>query len=214
MSNLTVIEVDGVFVVDSRLIADRLDIDHKSFMDIVVRHFGYPKHSMNILDLLGIKARFFTYSDFEKGDTLNQIINEILYDPAFPSDLRANLVWMFAAIKFESAKTWCVSVQELGGVHPWFKKNHKMLVPNSELIKVVAKNKKRPDFVLTVGGKAYPVECKIDFTSKSLKQLQSYMKLWDCNKGFAVAYSLKCPLPSNITFFQVVSEESNEADDE
>jgi len=38
MSNLTVIEVDGVFVVDSRLIADRLDIDHKSFIKTVRKY--------------------------------------------------------------------------------------------------------------------------------------------------------------------------------
>jgi len=38
MSKLTVIEVDGVFVVDSRLIADRLDIDHKSFIKTVRKY--------------------------------------------------------------------------------------------------------------------------------------------------------------------------------
>ncbi len=38
MSKLTVIEVDGVFIVDSRLIADRLDIDHKSFVKTVRKY--------------------------------------------------------------------------------------------------------------------------------------------------------------------------------
>jgi hypothetical protein len=38
MSKLTVIEVDRVFVVDSRLIADRLDIDHKSFIKTIRKY--------------------------------------------------------------------------------------------------------------------------------------------------------------------------------
>lgn len=38
MGKLAVIEVDGIFVVDSRLIAERLDIDHKSFIKTVRKY--------------------------------------------------------------------------------------------------------------------------------------------------------------------------------
>ena len=170
--SLQVTEQNGDLVVDSRLIAARLDIQHETFMRFVVSHFGYSKADLSILDLLGIRARCFTYSDYELGFKLDKIIGLIIESDALGNDLRANLTWMFSAIKYEATNNWKSTTQELGGVHAWFRQNHQSVIPNSKLVKVVARDKKRPDFLVRLDDLIYPVECKIEFTSQSLKQLK------------------------------------------
>ena len=201
---LQVIEQNGDLVVDSRLIALKLDIEHESFMRFVVAHFGQNKASLSILDLLGIRARCFTYSDYDLGFKLDKIIELIIESDHLSNDSRLNLTWMFAAIKYEATNNWKSTTQELGGVHVWFRQNHRTAIPDSKLVKVIARDKKRPDFLVRLDDSIYPVECKIEFTNQSLKQLRNYMRLWNSRTGFAVAYSLKCTVPSNITFVQAV----------
>jgi hypothetical protein len=203
MTELTVENKDGILVVDSRLIAQELRIEHKSLEDFLVSHFGYAKEKLSILDILGVRAKCFTYSDFNIGFNLDKLIDFILYNKEglINEEDRCNIVWMWAAIKYESLHNFSSSCSELGGVHPWFRSNYQTLIPNSKLIPVISKNKKRPDFLVDINGKVFPVECKRKFTAKSLKQLLGYMKLWKVKTGYAVAEVLKCELPSFIVFF-------------
>jgi len=204
MNNLIPITKQGdILVVDSRLIAERLGIEHKALENFLVSHFGYAKQRLSILDVLGFRAKCFTYSDFDLGFKLDKLIDFMLNHSECPidEDFHQNIVWMWAAIKYESLHNFASCSYELGSVHPWFRTNHTTLIPNSKLIPVIAKNKKRPDFLVDINGEIFPVECKLEFTATSLKQLLGYMKLWKVKTGYAVAEVLKCKLPSSVIFF-------------
>lgn len=204
MNNLiTSVQQDDSLVVDSRLIAEHLGIDHRDLENFLISHFGYAKQKLSTLDVLGFRAKCFTYSDFELGFKLDKLIDFILNnsDCLTDEDFRRNIIWMWAAIKYESMHNFASRFCEAGSVHPWFRDNHATLIPNSKLIPVVAKNKKRPDFLVDVNGDVFPVECKLEFTATSLKQLLGYMKLWKVKTGYAVAETLKCELPPSVIFF-------------
>lgn len=49
MSNLTVIEFDGVLVVDSRLIAERLGVEHESFMKTLKKHLLQAEQAFGVI---------------------------------------------------------------------------------------------------------------------------------------------------------------------
>lgn len=200
---MDIISHQGELVVDSRLIAEQLGIEHRALQGFLISHFGYAKQRLSILDVLGFRARCFTYSDYDLGFKLDKLIDSMLYAShhQIGEDFRSNIIWMWAAIKYESSRNFASSCNELGSVHPWFRANHATLLPNSKLIPVVAKNKKRPDFLVDIDGEIFPVECKQEFTATSLKQLLGYMKLWKVKTGYAVAESLKCELPSFVVFF-------------
>lgn len=203
MLELTVENKNGILVVDSRLIAEELGIEHKTLQNFLISHFEYAKQRLSILDVLGFRARCFTYSDFNLGFKLDKLIDFMLNHPEYrvSEDTHRNIVWMWAAIKYESLHNFASSCSELGSVHPWFRANYATLIPNSKLIPVVAKNKKRPDFLVDINGDIFPVECKREFTAASLKQLLGYMKLWKVKTGYAVAETLKCNLPPSVIFF-------------
>lgn len=76
---------------------------------------------------------------------------------------------------------------ELGFVHRWFEQNHSQVIPGSKLVKVESKDQKRPDFLVELDGKVYPVECKLTFSDKGKKQLLNYIRLWGSSHGYAVA---------------------------
>ena len=200
---IAITQYENTFVVDSRLIADRLGVEHKVLQIFLISHFGYAKERLSILDVLGFRARCFTYSNFDLGFKLDKLIDFMLNhsEILISEDFYRNIVWMWAAIKYESSHNFAASCHELGSVHPWFRANHATLLPNSKLIPVVAKNNKRPDFLVDIDGKIFPVECKLEFTATSLKQLLGYMKLWNVKTGYAVAETLKCELPSSVVFF-------------
>lgn len=62
----------------------------------------------------------------------------------------------------------------------------------------------RPDAWLALEGRELPVEIKRDaFDGKAVLQLLRYMRVYDCERGVAVAPSLATPLPSNILFVEV-----------
>lgn len=204
MNNLiTIVQQDDTLVVDSRLIAEHLGIDHRDLENFLISHFGYAKQKLSILDVLGFRAKCFTYSDFELGFKLDKLIDFILNDSdcLTNEDFRRNIIWMWAAIKYESMHNFASRFGEVGSVHPWFRANHATLIPGSKLIPVVAKNKKRPDFLVDINGDVFPVECKLEFTATSLKQLLGYMKLWKVKTGYAVAETLSCELPPSVIFF-------------
>ena len=204
MNNFIAITRQGdTLVVDSRLIAERLGIEYGVLEGFLISHFGYAKQKLSILDVLGFRAKCFTYSDFDLGFKLDKLIDFMLNhsENLTDEDFRQNIVWMWAAIKYESLHNFASYFHELGSVHPWFRANHADLIPNSKLIPVVAKNKKRPDFLVDINGDIFPVECKLEFTATSLKQLLGYMKLWKVKTGYAVAEVLKCKLPSSVVFF-------------
>ena len=204
MNNLIAITQQGdTLVVDSRLIAERVGIEHSDLQDFLISHFGYAKQKLSILDILGFRAKCFTYSDFDLGFKLDKLIDFILYHSEYPidEDFRRNIVWILAAIKYEALRNFASCSCELGSVHPWFRANCAALIPNSKLIPVVARNRKRPDFLIDINGEIFPVECKLEFTTTSLKQLLGYMTLWKVKAGYAVAETLKCELPSSVVFF-------------
>lgn len=73
--------------------------------------------------------------------------------------------------------------------------------------------KHRIDIWLTDSkGVSIPVEMKLrNFNKSALDQLQRYMKFYKCDKGIAVARSLKVELPKNIEFINLsILDEYNE----
>lgn len=72
MSNLKVVEVDGVFVVDSRLIAERLGIEHKSFIKTV------RKYQPLIEKRFGCVRFEIAYIQMPKGGTREEISHAYL----------------------------------------------------------------------------------------------------------------------------------------
>lgn len=63
----------------------------------------------------------------------------------------------------------------------------------------------RPDFFLNVNGVFSVAEFKATpFRERHLYQLQEYMRQHEAIHGYAVAPTLKCELPNNITFVKMV----------
>jgi hypothetical protein len=191
-------------VVPVAWIADETGIGLEALSEMVKDHFGYEKEFLSVLDLFGVWSKC-VYQDFDVAFKLNKLIGEILRSGIVDEEERANYTWIKAAIFYELSNNWTATFCEVDSIHPYFRKNHATLIPGSELIKVTAKQKKRPDFLVKVEGVVYPVECKIEFTNQGLKQLQGYMKIWNAEKGYAVARKLKSKLPKNIVFLQALS---------
>jgi hypothetical protein len=66
----------------------------------------------------------------------------------------------------------------------------------------------RPDGFISVDGLVAPVEVKLEsFKSKSLEQLEWYMRVYGSKSGVAVAPELSCALPSNVRFIKITPAE-------
>lgn len=68
------------------------------------------------------------------------------------------------------------------------------------------KNNKKdiPDAWVEKDGEIIPVEVKLNsFDNHSLKQLNRYIKVYNCNKGIAIGRNLSVTLPDNIEFISL-----------
>ncbi len=88
----------------------------------------------------------------------------------------------------------------------FFQQNYKKFL-GREWNVVQRKNhpKHKPDFWVSNGTEDVPVECKLgDFNEKAKQQLLRYVTVYNKQHGIAVATGLKCELPDNIRFIQVI----------
>lgn len=70
-----------------------------------------------------------------------------------------------------------------------------------EIIEVKDDGENIPDAWVNRNGINIPVEVKVsDFDKKALKQLNRYIKAYNCETGIAVARNLSVDLPTNIEF--------------
>lgn len=82
-----------------------------------------------------------------------------------------------------------------------FKKNVDKCISNARIITKKVIDKNYPDAWVAIGEEELPVEMKRDkFNEKALRQLQRYMKVYQTNRGIAVAPKLSVSLPDNIIF--------------
>lgn len=183
-------------------VASELNVDLAEFTARVKKHFGYSKDYLTILDLFGIWSRCI-YKDFDIAIDFAELLDELINSSLVSDEDRVNFTWIRSGILYELANNWALASTEIGEIHPYFRRNYADLIPGSTLVKVVARGKKRPDFLVSIEGIIYPVECKIEFMSAGKKQLEGYMKRWNVEKGYAVAKKLICKLPKNIVFLQV-----------
>jgi len=198
-SAIEVVTVGDVLVVDSRLVALDLGIEHETFYSVCVNTFGTVPGYLSAFDLLVVWQRS-DYLGFDVKCYVQQLKN--LFYPHFDEKDKATFDWIACAVVTDISNNIISRNSEHGKVHKWFKLNHSAVIPGSKIIKVVAKNKKRPDFLIKLNGLTYPVECKLSFGTNALKQLQGYMKLWNAPIGFAVASKFVVKMPSNIVVIQ------------
>lgn len=87
-------------------------------------------------------------------------------------------------------------------VYEWFRDNYKNALGNDyEISNRKSERKHKPDFWLERENQYIPVECKLNaFTSKSLEQLQRYMKHYGASFGIAVGSECDIELPDNVIF--------------
>jgi hypothetical protein len=199
MSNLTVTTIHDTLVVDSRLIAEELGIEFELWEHLVfsaLEHF--PSH-LSVWNLLAIARHSSLASDIVL-DMGRLIDNQFL--PYLTQSDRWSVGWLKLAVIEAICTDGQGRASELGLIHPWFRDNYNRFIVNAELVPVIAKERKRPDFLVNVDGVVCPVECKLSFGKPALKQLQGYMKLWQSPVGYAVANTFKVHIPSNIIKIQ------------
>lgn len=194
--SIDVIKQGDRLVVDSRLIADDLGIDLKIFSSVCVSTFNEVPEYLSAFDLLVIWQRS-DYLGFDIKCYIEQI--KSLFYPHWDEKEKNTFDWLACAVVSDVSNNIISRSCEVGKTHKWFKENHGVAIPGSKLIPVVAKNKKRPDFLVEIQGCVYPVECKLKFGTPALSQLKGYMKLWNVHQGFAVATQFIIGLPANIT---------------
>ena len=202
MSNLDIITVDDQLVIDSRLIADELGIKQEEWESLVLFSLDTVPLYFTVWQLLAI-ARCASLKDEAKISSSLLIITRKYFESRLSGPDKGAMKWMALAVMEGYSLDLLSRSSEIGGVHPWFKDNHERLIPGSELIKVKSKDKKRPDFLVKVNEIVSPVECKIDFGPHGLKQLKSYMRLWESPVGYAVAKTFTVNLPNNIVGIKV-----------
>jgi hypothetical protein len=182
-------------ILDSLLLS-RLGLDFEEFVEICEKIWGYTPETFSSFDILAI-WQMAGYLDLVRPEMSSYI--ERMIQSMGTQDRKA-AIWLKTAVIGELALIMRVRESEHGKIHSWFKKSHKSVIPDSKLIKVQSRDRKRPDFLVEVNGSIYPVECKLTFHRYNIKQLHGYMNLWDVSIGYAVAAKLTCELPPNIIF--------------
>jgi hypothetical protein len=89
-------------------------------------------------------------------------------------------------------------------VYGWFRNHYHEHLPEDMHITTWDNNPKHiPDFWMANGDELIPVECKLkEFNDASMRQLQRYMKVYQCERGIAVAPRFTCEIPENIITVQ------------
>lgn len=164
--------------------------------------FGFleDKALLTPADLLSYWYRY-SLSYPEEAPDLTALVDQVL--DLMPQTERESFVWLCAGIKFEVYSHFTGRLGEIGRVHSWFKENAGDAIPGATIVSRRGRQGiGKPDFWVEIEGLLYPVECKLRFDNKALKQLQRYILGWNTFKGFAVAPEVKCGIPANITFIQ------------
>ena len=199
MSSLAVSEVQGQLVVDSRLIAEELGIAFELWEFSVVSALGSFPSNLSIWNLLAIMRHSSLTADTDWD--IPKLIDKVFYFALTEND-KWTVNWLKLAVIEGIGSDILARTSESGLIHPWFQANYKNFITNAELVPVIAKQGKRPDFLVNIDGVVCPVECKLIFGKPALKQLQGYMNLWQSSIGYAVANKFKVNLPSNIIKIQ------------
>lgn len=183
---------------DAKLIAHRLGIEWNVMDFICVKIWGNSVESLTIYDLLAVwhQAEFENIALPE----MSRIFEEVFL--FFSPQERATIARLKMMVVTEIATMILGRTSESGRVCSWFRKNIESIIPGGELVEVKAIKKKRPDFLVKQEEIVYPVECKLCFDDKAVRQLQGYMKLWQVEKGYAVAPEKVCSIPDSIVFIQ------------
>lgn len=98
-------------------------------------------------------------------------------------------------------------------MYPWIALNWKKLLSEQDGWNFLKREDltdmhNRPDLWMSYRGENVPVECKLhDFTETSLKQLNRYMKAFNCKYGLAIAEKCTAKLPKNIFFVSVSKQD-------
>lgn len=182
-------------VVDSRVIAQELGIEHRAFKQLCQDLWEKEVTTLSVFDILSLKLWAY-YGDvpFNCFPLLNKLEKHL--------DHQAQLTYAVLKTAVISEIANIERNKEFKNIHTWFNTNYQHAIPNGTLVKVISRDRKRPDFVVVIENVEYPVECKINFNAAGLKQLKNYMRLWKVNKGYAVAQKLSCSLPDNIIFIK------------
>ena len=107
-----------------------------------------------------------------------------------------------------SATAISVSVMGLertseSGMIERFRENLERYIPGAKWVDGPKSQQHTPDAWLMIRGKLYPVEAKRKiFNQKAIGQLSRYMNHFGCDKGFAVAPSLKGVLGPGMRFIK------------
>lgn len=199
MSDLIVSSIDSEFVVDSRLIAERLGVTHEVWEHIVVSSLGSFKENLSPWNLLAI-CRNSSLIGCPVSSILTLI--EETFSPMW--DQSSNLTFSLLKLSVVEGlgQDALCRQSEIGRVHSWFSKNYQEIFPYSENVPVKAIDRKRPDFLLKIGNHIIPVECKLIFDKRAKTQLLNYMKCWRSVEGIAVGTRLLTSLPRNIAWIE------------
>ena len=194
-SILQIIEQDGELLVDSRLVAAHLGIAWEIFEYVCDDLYNQPMPFLSRFELLAVAQRA-SYLDINF-DKIFDLVDKIFYPHMIDRDTKT-FVWLKHSVLQDVCDNFRVRTSEDGRVTRWFMQQYTQLFEGAKLLPVVARQGKRPDLLLEYEGFVIPVECKLSFNSRSLKQLQGYMKLWNSPKGIAIAPKYAVDLPQDI----------------
>lgn len=193
MTQITLITAsDGTLLVDSRLIAQEMEVDGSPNDNPLVASI-LDKDFLDVYDVLAIVR-----CASGKSATVKLLeIAERLSNNSLTSSILRMAVIEGLALDISSARS------ERSSVQSWFENNFKDYFPDAKLVKVYALKRKRPDCILDINGVHYPVECKLNFSRRGLAQLEQYMDLWKVNFGIAVAHQFSAEIPECISTVKV-----------
>jgi hypothetical protein len=200
MKDIILSKVAGELVVDSRIVAEQLDIEQLAVENSLLSGI-LQKPFLNTFDVLAIIRCLSLLRYFEANK--NVLPNLFVLAERLAVDTPA-----FSLLKL--AVTEGLSLDLLGdsseksSVQGWFEKNFKTYFPEAKLVEVYSIERKRPDCILDIAGVHYPVECKLNFSKRGLSQLKKYMKLWNVDRGIAVANDFFVKTPQSISAIKTV----------
>ena len=85
------------------------------------------------------------------------------------------------------------------------KKDINILIPGATIIEFDIKNRKIPDFIVTINDEIVPIEVKSgEIDNSAIRQIKNYMRIYECEKGIVMGSALKNPLRNlNIRFVSI-----------
>ena len=174
MNELKVTKTPGGLMVDSRDVAVMVEKNLTLLNDVCVRSLTEP----NKLALL---------------DELDLVTDALRHSYPFLMHAVRNLVVdsFFKVLPNEM------------DMHASFISRINEFLPTAEIIGRKDSIRHIPDLWVAIDGDEIPVEMKLNgFGPKALRQLQRYMFFYKSKQGIAVARSLNCEIPDNITFIE------------